>query len=409
MSTEIGHAAMTAKVAQLLGEMEQSVRNFDEARSLPPEIYTSEKFYEFEIETLFSKCWLGLGHQNQIPNAGDYFTVEIADEPLIIVRQRDESIKVLSATCQHRGHPLLFDCKSEQRGNCSAFTCPYHAWTYGPDGRLTGAPSMSKTLPLKELRATTKLPELKVELFHGFIFANFDGDASPLAPTLTKADEELRNYNIAEMVVAPTVIYENYPWNWKISHENGLEPYHTTFVHKGYHEMAPASRSKFTDWEDWKEGDCYITHPTYFLNLDGGFNPRGKANFPILENLTEDERHRTVFSSIPPTLFICLMPDQVFTFRIFPRAVDRIDLFLNFYYPTTTTEMPHFEWARDIQKASTGAFGDQDEVSNTVMQKAYRSRFAPRGRYSHLEAILPQFNRWLLEQYKRCAADLSAE
>lgn len=388
-------------VEDLLRQMEASAQDFGSAKSLPSSVYTSESFFEFEKEAIFFKEWLALGHQNQIPRAGDYFTVQILDEPLIVVRQQDLSIKVLSAICQHRGHPLIFDCQKEQAGNVPGFVCPYHSWAYQLDGQLRGAPEMSRTIPLAQQRSDTHLPQLKVEIFHGFIFANFDPDAAPLRPTLDKADAELRNYDFADMVVMPTLLH-HYPWNWKISLENGLEPYHTSYVHKGYHEVAPARNAVFTDWNDWKTGENYLTHITYFegKRKDAAFNPTGNAQFPIIGKLTDEERTRTVFSAVPPTLFICLLPDQAFTFRIFPRTVGSIDLLLNFYYPRATTELPNFDWMRKMQVSATSMFGDQDEVTNTTMQRAFKSRFAPRGRYSHLESILPQFNRWLLEKYR---------
>src|SRR5690606_11985325 len=120
------------------------------------------------------------------------------------------------------------------------------------------------------------------------------------------------------------------------------------------------------------------------------FNPTGRAQFPILKNLTEEERRRTVFSAVPPTLFFCLLPDQAFTFRVFPRSADKLDLFLNFYYRKDTVALPKFDWMRSVQVSSTGTCGDQDELTNNTMQKAFRSQFAPRGRYSHLESILPE-------------------
>ena len=137
-------------IAQLLRQMEVSVQDIGGARSLPSGVYTSERFFEFEKNAIFFKEWLALGHQNQIPNPGDYFTVQILDEPLIVVRQQGGSIKVLSATCQHRGHPVIFDCHKEQKGNAPGFVCPYHAWTYQIDGQLRGAPEMSRTVALAE-------------------------------------------------------------------------------------------------------------------------------------------------------------------------------------------------------------------------------------------------------------------
>ena len=390
-------------IDELLKMMEASIKDFTQARSLPSEFYTSEAFFEFEKQAVFSKSWLALGHQNQIPNPGDYFTVEIIDEPLLVVRQNGGSIKVLSAICQHRGHPLIRDCAEEKTGNCVTFSCPYHAWSYRLDGKLRAAPEMGMTIPITQQREDTALPELKMELFHGFIFANFDMNAAPLAPTLAKADEELRHYNFADMQVMPTLAHQNYPWNWKITLENGLEPYHTSYVHKGFHEIAPAENARFSEWDDWQEGENYLTHSTYFegMRQDAAFNPSQKAQFPILKDLTDEERRRTIFSSVPPTLFFCLLPDQAFTFRVFPRSVGSIDLLINFYYPKETTELPNFDWMRKVQISSTETFGEQDEETNMTMQKAFKSRFAPRGRYSHLEKILPEFNRWLYETYSR--------
>ncbi len=398
---------ISPEVRRIVEAMVDSVRQYnDNARSLPSAAYTSQEFYEFEKEAIFMKSWLALGHQNQIPKAGDYFTVEIADEPLIVVRQKDMSIKVLSAICQHRGHPLIFNCEEEKTGNCAAFTCPYHSWTYDINGGLRGAPQMGKTIPIAQQREDTHLPELKVELFHGFVFANFDPHAAPLAPTMAKADAELRNYHFEDMVVQPTQSFLDNPWNWKITLENGLEPYHTDYVHRGIHEGAPAENAQFSDFQDWKEGDNYVTHLTWYEGKipNSALNPLGKIIFPALKDLSDEERSRVIFSAAPPTLFFCLLADQAFTFRVFPRAANRMDLLVNFYYPKETTQLRNFQWMRQMQVATTGAFGEQDDLTNKTMQKAFKSRFAPRGRYSHLEAILPEFNRWLFQNYTRYIA-----
>ena len=371
---------------------------------MPPGAYTAEGFYAFEKEAIFYRTWLWLGHQSQIPNPGDYFAVAVADEPLLVVRQPDGEIRVMSAVCRHRGHPIA-QRDGERAGNCSRFRCPYHSWTYGLDGRLLAAPSMDRTVDPEVLKAETRLPQFKIEIFHGFIFTNFDPDAAPLAPTLGKLDEELQGFGIADMVVMPPIVESNLPWNWKIMHENGLEPYHTDFVHRGYHEMAPGRNARFIPWDD---DDGQVMHPTYFTKKDGGFNPRHTAPFPPIETLSEEKRRRVVFGSVPPTMFFCLMPDQIFTFQILPHSANVMTLILNFYYPESTTRMPHFDWAYEGQIAATEVFGVQDTATNTALQKGLRSRFAPRGRYCWLEEVLPQFNRWLLRRYRGYLAEEQA-
>jgi phenylpropionate dioxygenase-like ring-hydroxylating dioxygenase large terminal subunit len=389
-------ATVSPMVRSLLDLVDVSTRDLAEARTLPPTCYTSEEFFAFEKEAIFSRAWLCLGHHGQIPTPGDFFTVTLVDEPLLVVRDGQGEVQVLSAVCQHRGHPV-----ASGQGNCQQFRCPYHSWAYSLRGDLLAAPEMDKTVPLHELRRSIRLPALKVELWHGFIFASFDAGAPPLAPTLGKLDAELRNYRMAEMAVMPSIDLPDLPWNWKIMHENALEPYHTQFVHHGYHDAAPASMTAFVDWDD---DDGQIMHPTYFRELDGGLNPTGKAMFPVIDGLTEEERRRTLFASVPPTLFLSLKPDQVFTFLVLPQAVGKMSLRLNFYFPQDTVKLRTFQWMYQTQLACTKTFGEQDSATNANLQRGLRSRFAPRGPYCHQEATLPQFNRWLVRRYREYAS-----
>ena len=379
-------------VRELVAQAAESTRPLPEARALPPACYTSDEFFAFEKEAIFGRTWLCLGHQNQVPNAGDYFAITLLDEPLLVVRDQTGQIHVLSAVCQHRGHPV-----ATGQGNCKQFRCPYHWWSYALSGELIAAPEMDKTVAIADLRREVRLPALKVELWHGLVFANFDPDAAPLAPTLVKLGHEMANYDLARMAVMPSTDIPDLPWNWKIMHENALEPYHTQFVHRGYHEMAPASMAKFVDWDP---DDGQVMHPTYFREIDGGLNPSGKAMFPIIKGLTDEQRTRTVFASIPPTMFLSLKPDQVFTFLVLPQSTDKLTLRINFYFPEETVKQRNFNWTYQNQLACTKTFGEQDGATNANLQRGLRSRFAPRGRYCHQEATLPQFSRWLMKRYR---------
>src|ERR1700755_3031338 len=98
------YSAAEPSISDLLLLMEGSLGEVSCAKSLPNSVYTSERFFEFEKNAIFFKEWLALGHQNQIPHPGDYFTVQILDEPLIVTRQQDGSIKVVSGVRQQRGH-----------------------------------------------------------------------------------------------------------------------------------------------------------------------------------------------------------------------------------------------------------------------------------------------------------------
>jgi phenylpropionate dioxygenase-like ring-hydroxylating dioxygenase large terminal subunit len=384
---------MISEVHAILEALDTTSVDYTTARTMPAAVYTSEAFYQFEKEAIFAKEWLCLGHVSQIPESGDYFTIQVADEPLIVVRGEDGVVRVLSAICQHRGYPVTVD---GDKGTAKQFRCAYHYWAYGLDGKLVAAPEMTRTCPIAQLRAETALPELKVEIWFGMIFANMDPDAAPLAPTLSKLAPEMEAYDVGNLTAINPLEYKNQPWNWKGMHENALEPYHTSFVHMGYHDIAPASMAEFTDWDD---GDGQVMHPTNYRWRDAGFNPTGNAILPILPGLSDERRSRVMFASVLPTVFFALSPDQVFYFLITPESANTMTLRMAWLFPESSLKAPGFEWAFEMQNAVNAVINEQDVYSNTRMQHGQRSRFATRGRYSWQEGTLPQMNRWLTLRY----------
>ena len=125
---------------ELLASFDASVVDVADAITMPPVIYTSEEFLDFERDTLFSHEWLCVGLASSIPEPGDFLTVRVNGEPVIVARGKDREIRAFSSICQHRGMQVV-----DQPGNCTTFTCPYHHWVYGLDGRLLGAPAMERT------------------------------------------------------------------------------------------------------------------------------------------------------------------------------------------------------------------------------------------------------------------------
>src|SRR6202167_1272947 len=108
------------------------------ATTLPPEAYTSEAFFQLEVDRVFRREWLVIGHVSQLPKVGDYFTLDLLGEMIVVVRAADR-IRALSRICLHRWAPLV-----NGSGNVRRFSCPFHKWAYGLDGRLLGAPLMEQ-------------------------------------------------------------------------------------------------------------------------------------------------------------------------------------------------------------------------------------------------------------------------
>ncbi|ONH61948.1 hypothetical protein CcI49_03960 [Frankia sp. CcI49] len=385
---------VTPQVSEILSEIRASTGDFRTARTMPPEVYTSQEFFRFEWESVFAREWLCLGHVSQIPEIGDYFAINVGPEPLIVTRAEDGEVRVLSAICQHRGYPIV---EAGETGNAKRLRCPYHFWSYELDGRLATAPEMTRTCPLAELKDETALPALKVELFGGFIFATMNPDQPPLGPTLDKLAPEMEAFDTVNLRAVKTVDYPNQPWNWKGMHENALEPYHTLFVHAGYHDVAPAQNATFLEWDD---NDGQVMHPTAFRKMDAAFTPSGQPILPIIAGLDETRRSRVMFASIPPVVFFAFSPDQVFVFLVLPESAESMTLRVTWLFPESSIKEPTFEWALDVQNTINGVINEQDFVTNRRMQLGQRSRYAKRGRYSHLESTLPQFNSWLVKRYE---------
>ena len=147
--------------------LKQTKLPLSQASNLPSHCYTSREFYELEVREIFLKEWLCVGRQEQIERPGDYFTIEILNEPLIVVRDMTGDLHALSAVCRHRAEVVV-----SGEGNLRAFACPYHGWIYSLKGELLGAPEMDKMDNFD--KSLNCLPSIRLEVWEGFIFINFD-------------------------------------------------------------------------------------------------------------------------------------------------------------------------------------------------------------------------------------------
>ena len=382
---------MTAMTAELLSALDDSSKDVGEALTLPPALYTSEEVLDFERDAIYAKEWLCVGRAERIPDAGDWFTVNIAREPIIVVRDKEGAIRAMSAVCQHRAMQVC-----EGQGNTTTFKCPYHHWIYGLDGRLLGAPAMERTENFE--KADWGLPQMRVELWMGFIFVNFDPDASPLAPTLERYSKYLVNYDLENAVCPGTFTLEDMPWNWKVMFENFNDGYHANRLHQYVQDFCPSNLSAFP--EPWSDDSNVIFRTSGYTHLDGGFNATHRVIMPVYPDLTEEERSRSTFALIPPTLCFGTAPDQCFFFLVRPKTAQTIDVEIGYIFHPSALEDPLFEEKVILSDAGVQVFVRQDQDATTKVQLGLNSRFAPRGRYSWQEESHVQFNRWLTQRYR---------
>ena len=254
-----------------------------DAFTMPGSFYTSEEFLELERELLFRRKWICLGREEEIPQPGDYFAIDLVGEPVIIVRTSERGIKALSNVCRHRAMPLV-----SGSGNSKRFTCSYHAWTYDLNGQLMSAHGVDDRHA--DFIRDCRLPEFKCETWHGFIFVNLDADAESFCQSQTVSNIEpmVEHMHIEDM----RLIYSNqqeWDTNWKCLVENFLEGYHLSTVHRRtLHPYTPTQLSKH-----FSAGDDYFG----FYSCYPEDAPSRGGSHP---DLTEEERRRSLMLGIAP-------------------------------------------------------------------------------------------------------------
>ncbi len=381
--------------ADLLASLDASTADVGDARTLHPDFYVSADVLAAEKEALFMREWLAVGRAERIPNAGDWFTVDIMDEPIIVVRDKEGVVRSMSAVCQHRAMQV---CEGE--GNASTFKCPYHHWIYGQDGRLLGSPAMERTNDFD--KSEFGLPPLAVEEWQGFIFVNFDLDAAPLAPTLERYTPFLANFDLADAICPGTFTLENLPWNWKVMFENFNDGYHANRLHQFVQDFCPSDMSGFP--VPWDDESNVVFRTAGYTHIDGGFNATHRVIMDVFPKLTEEDRMRSTFALIPPVMCLGTAPDQCFFFLIRPTGPETIDVEIGYIFHPSTLEDPLFEEKLALSDAGVQVFVQQDQDATTKVQKGLRSRYAPRGRYSWQEESHVQFNRWLAKRYREASS-----
>jgi phenylpropionate dioxygenase-like ring-hydroxylating dioxygenase large terminal subunit len=283
------------------------IRDLDEsqARSLPAGFYASEAFLELEKEEIFRREWVCLGRVDEVAKRGDYFTTQLLDEPLIVVRSLDNKVRVLSNVCRHRSSVVV-----EGKGTAKHFVCPYHAWTYTNDGQLLRAPYMDRVKAFK--LEGCRLPEFATEVWRGFLYVNLDGQAKPLAPRLLGLEPYVRNFHPEEMVFQ-TVRDEVWPTNWKSLAENFMEGYHLSTVHNiTLHHRTPTRLC-----EKIPPGEGYTGYKSHYTRK----TPQRKPYHP---DLTAEEKRYVLFFWIFPSQAVSLGPNGLGSLCLQPRGVGEV-------------------------------------------------------------------------------------
>jgi len=346
-------------------------------RSMPPSFYTNADITHKEIELLFVNGWVCVGRADEVPTVGDYYTLELFSEPLIITRKANNEVAVLSNVCRHRGSQLL-----DGRGNTKRFTCPYHRWSYDLDGKLLAAPLVDKTEGFDKSQCS--LPTFRVHNWYGWVFVNLSGNAAPLDTHIVGLDTYIKNYHPEEMrsIGAST---EYWPLNWKCLAENFMEGYHLTPVHRDtLHPMTPTRLCE------------KIPAGVGFTGYKSHYNENFTGRTQYHPDMTDEERSLSMMVWIYPGFVAAISPNSAVYMSITPTAATQLQTRWDVIARDAVFESGEAEDRLNFARS----FNLEDRERLLDVQKGLASRFATRGYLAppDLEGTVWDFYHYMAQQ-----------
>src|SRR6266540_4956237 len=309
------------------------------AKTLQQHYLVSPEIFAREREKIFSNHWVLVGHQNQIAKSVDYFTAEVAGESLIIVRDKCGEIHSFYNVCRHRGARLIENTNGQLS---AAIQCPYHAWTYGLDGRLLGAPHMDDLLGFN--KTDYSLHPVNVALWEGFIFVNLaDASTSRSNRDYISLEEwfaplagKFARWNLPALLSARRIKYDVRA-NWKLIFQNYSECYHCLGVHPELSKISPHDSAENDLIEGPFLGGFMRIASDKSLTISGHTCALPVGDFG-------DEDFRFVFYySIFPNMLMSLHPDYVMVHQLVPQSPGRTLIFCNWFFHPEAFEREDFK------------------------------------------------------------------
>jgi len=390
-------------------------------RSLEREFYLDAGIWRLDVERVLSSKWHLVGHVAQVPHSGDYFTVELLDESIIVVRAGND-INAFYNVCRHRGAQLC----TAMRGNKDRFTCPYHGWTYDLDGALSAASMMADDFEL----AAHGLVRCAVRVFEGVIFVclsdappDFDALFSNYAPLL-------QLYGLRDAKIAAQRRY-TVDANWKLVVENGLECYHCFGVHPVFalarsraqvkaigtdERTCPADIAEQfgEEFETWRAtvkalpeyvgsmvtDDESSDHLRWLYRgpLAEGYVTESIDGKPVAPFIGDFDHYDNATSTalFNPWSWIFASSDHAVTFRWTPTGVDSTEVELTWLVDPHAREHEDYDPDR-VAKVHWDTSQEDKHIIESVRIGVGSRRYQP-GQLSCQEATVDRFVRWYLRQ-----------
>ena len=352
-----------------------------ERRTLPGPDYHDPAVFELERERIFLRSWFLAGRAEQAATPGDWFTVDVVGESVIVMRGDDSELRAFYNVCSHRGARLRDEPSGHEHG---ALACPYHAWCYKFSGELTTTPRVGKD---EVNRAAHGLSPVHLDVWQGFVFVNLDRQTpTPVRDYLAANFDDVlafERFDLESLRIGATRSW-TIEANWKIVVENYCECLHCPTVHPELVEVIPAYRTGWVLQDDRDDGGVSIVGNSYAAP--------GTATIAVLPTMTEEESQSVYGGTIFPNALIDIAGTGVVVTQLVPVG------------PTTTIDNAWYLFhpdsiaADDFDPSGVIDFCDlvvrQDNAVCERVQRGVRSRsFEEGGVYPEKDQYVWEFNQ----------------
>lgn len=370
-------------LATLLESLQhRSAQPLSSARAMPPGVYTSEAFHERELDRIFAKEWLCAGRADALAKTGDYLTCQIGTQPVFVVRGADNTIRAFANACLHRMMQLL-----DGNGRCKTIVCPYHAWVYDLEGRLKRTRHMERSEGFDH--TTQRLPEIRTEIWEGWIFVTLSPDIKSVAHRLKSLRPIVKDYAMRNYI---EVFQEDHEWdtNWKTLTENFMEGYHLPIVHRAtVGAYFPVEDTKFSAEP---ANDAFTVQ--WFLKTSD--TPIGKAH-PRNRRLKGKARNTSIQVSIFPCHMFILAPDHFWYLSLHPNGTGKVRI--RFGIALAPEVLKAAEDPEALVRETAEYLWRVNEEDKAVVEAVYRNAQAPLsnpGQLSWLEQNVHDFIQYII-------------
>lgn len=367
-------------------DLARARRPFGEAAPMPGRMYSDELIADLETRTLLRQLWVVVGRTDELSAPGQVTVRDVGGESILLCADRDGGLRGFFNVCRHRGTQLVADSQRVKN-----LKCPYHAWTYGLDGQLLGAPLLRHVTDDPERRCQLGLLPVATSSWQGFTFVSLDPQQT-LREQLADAPDVDR-FLLSELRTAARADYE-VAVNWKLLCENYSECYHCALVHPELHRI-----THYQSGGAQEDGECYVGGP---MRLNDGFNTMsvsGRSERPSIPGLPEDDHDFVYYYVLYPNLWLSLHRDYVLVHRLEPLDAGRTRVECLWLAHPRAMEAPGF--AIDDAVDFWDLTNRQDWAICERTQRGVRSAGYAPTLYQEGESCLHAFANWYLDAMDR--------